>query len=332
MRCTLKKKYLLLTIGLIALSAISAKAQLIAYEGFAYTAGDTLTNASLNGAGDSFGWAAPWGGANIALATNQAGSLTYSDPNGNTLQTDGGKVILGVPGGTATSAQITRSFVLGSLNGTRYSGPTNSPSVYWASFMMQWVGPTTAGSSTNQFVRKGDIVFRGGATTNAPGGGTEFLDIGSPNAGNTIGRTPDVFSMWRGPDAGNGVLNTGLGTTTVPLNNSTFVLVKFVLDGTNGFDTAYMWLNWTNLTIEPDIALASATNNSGNMDGFNNIRLDANGGNAAGTNTVIAFDEFRLGQTFGDVSVVPEPTVVTLATIGGLSVLALVRRRRNFRK
>jgi len=42
---------------------------------------------------------------------------------------------------------------------------------------MQWVGQQTAGSTTNLYVRKGDIAFRSGVTTNN-GGGTELVAAG----------------------------------------------------------------------------------------------------------------------------------------------------------
>src|SRR5262249_49342628 len=138
-----------------------AKAGLLAYEGFNYPAGDSLTNSSAQGSGGSFGWAGRWTGANVPFATNVAASLGYADPLGNVLVTNGGSVVIGVPGGTTTNAQPSRSLSLGSFNGTNYGGLTG-PGTWWASFTMQWIGPVTAGSTTNQYVRKGDLVFRSG--------------------------------------------------------------------------------------------------------------------------------------------------------------------------
>src|SRR5436190_17558022 len=132
MRHTLQDKTIALAFGLLSFaSLVSTRAQLISYDGFNYTPGTDLVSQSIAGPGDSFGWAAPWGGANTPITTNVAGSLGYIDSVGNVLQTDGGRVIIGSPAGTTTSAQLTRSFTLGTLNGTRYSGPTNTPSVYW---------------------------------------------------------------------------------------------------------------------------------------------------------------------------------------------------------
>jgi len=285
----------------------------MAYEGFNYPAGDSLTNSSAQGSGGSFGWSGRWTGANTSFATNSALSLTYTDPLGNTLTTNGGSVIIGIPAGATANAQPSRSFNFGTLTGTTYSGLTG-PGTYWVSFIMQWVGPVTAGSTTNQYVRKGDLAFRTGSTTNASSTGTAIVAVGSPNANNRFGTPIDTWATWSGNDAGAGVNNTGLAASTAPLNAPTFVLMRIDLDGSSAVDTVYTWFNWTNLNSEPVISTANVTNNSVNDDGLNNIRFDANGGNAAGTNTVLAVDEIRLGNLFSDVTpntaiLIPLPTI-----------------------
>jgi hypothetical protein len=293
---------------------LSSPAALLVYEGFDYPAGDNLTNSSANSAGNSFGWAGRWAAANTALATNTAGSLGFDDGHGHSLETDGGKVIVGVPGGTTANAQPSRTFSLGTLNGQVYTGLTNSPGTYWASFLMQWVGPQTEGSTTNLYVRKGDLQFRRGSLTNATSTGFNLFAVGSPNAANRLDTPYDTWATWVGNDSSAGVQNVGLAASTNALDTVTFVVLRIDLDGGAAPDTIYTWFNWTNLTVEPLIALASTTNNSINEDGWNNIRLDANGGNATGTNTVLAFDEFRLGTAFGDVMPVaaaPQPPNIT---------------------
>jgi len=294
----------------------TANAALLAYEGFNYTAGDSLTNSSALGGGGSFGWGGRWTGANVPLATNSPVSLLYIDQAGNVLNTNGGSVVIGAPGGiTGINGQPSRSFDFGGLNaaGTAYLGLTNSPGSYWASFIMQWIGQVTAGSPTNQYVRKGDLVFRAGALTNATSTGTALYSVGSPNANNRIGTPVDTWATWTGNDASGGTQNTGLAASAAPLNTLTFVLVRMDLDGVSGTDTVYTWFNWTNLNVEPPISAAATTNNSVNEDGLNNIRLDANNGNATGTNTVLAFDEFRFGTTFADVT--PHSTNSTPAPV-----------------
>lgn len=321
---------LALAVAVSFIAALSARAQTV-YDGFAYTAGQSITNYfGMGQAGDSYGWTGPWGGANAGNSTNQAGSLTYVDFFGNSLTTDGGKVVIGDLAGMTASSQITRSMALGTPIGTKYTGlgVTNSgtTTTYWVSYLMQWVGQPTAGSATNQYVRKGDLVFRSGSTTNAPGGGAELVAVGSPNANaRAVGSTIDTWSTWKGPDA---TPATGFAWSSLALTNTTFVLMRFDLGGDGAVDTAYTWFNWTNLLVQPNISTASTTNSSANLDGTVNIRIDANGGNAAGTNTVLAFDEFRLGNTFTEVAPVPEPAIFGLAAIGGLALLALRRRQQ----
>jgi hypothetical protein len=280
-----------------------ARAGLMAYEGFNYTNGMSLVDSSTPGGDGSFGWAARWYVISSGFATNQPGSLFYTDTIGSVLLTNGGHVVVGVPGGTTVNSSLSRSLNIGTLNGNIHTGLTNSPGTYWASFIMRWVGPATTGSTTNQYGRKGTLFFRSGALTNSTSTGTALFSAGSPNVGNRLGTPYDTWTTWTGSDATVPAQNTGLAASSTPLNATTFVLMRFDLDGGPGLDTVYTWFNWTNLNIEPPISLASTTNSTANEDGLNNIRIDANGGNAtAGTNTVLAVDEFRLGNTFADVT------------------------------
>src|SRR5262245_42589011 len=115
------KLAILSTIAAGACLASTADAQLMAYEGFAYDPDTSLKNASgltggnSGGGGDSFGWASRWYGANNPIATNAAGSMAYTDLAGNTLLTDGGRVVIGVPAGSTLTSQPSRSLAFGSL-------------------------------------------------------------------------------------------------------------------------------------------------------------------------------------------------------------------------
>jgi hypothetical protein len=296
--------------ALLVCSTNAARAALLAYEGFNYPAGTGLTNASDASAGDSFGWAWRWAGANVPLATNISGSLGYTDPQGNSLATDGGSVIIGNLAGSTINAQPSRSLAIGTLGGSTYSGlPAGT---YWVSFTMQWVGYPSSMSTSNLYWRKGDIVFRSGALTNANSTGTELVAVGRPSA-NQFPFTPiDTWTLWSGGDSG--AAGSGVATTN-PLTSASLILMRLDVDGNGATpDTAYLWVNWTNLTIEPPIATANATNSLVNLTGLNNLRLDANNQSASGTNTVIRFDEFRFGTAFADVTPlasVPQPPSIT---------------------
>ena len=152
--------------ALLPCAPISAKAALLAYEGFAYPPDTSLTNASALSAGDSFGWADPWHASIKSFATNVAGSLGYSDAYGHSLLTEGGSMIAVGPTEPFTgNAQPSRSFSIGTLAGPLtniYSGLSNG--TYWFSFTAQWLGPTNA--SEPLYGRKGDVQFRSGHATN----------------------------------------------------------------------------------------------------------------------------------------------------------------------
>jgi hypothetical protein len=309
---------MLITLVLCATNA--AKATLLVYEGFNY--GSAISNiVSLSAGqggtgGDSFGWAAPWNGNNTSGSTNSATGLSYTDLAGNTLQTDPGSLTIGCPIGNPGNSQPGRAMAIGTTSGTLYSGLSSG--TYWVSFLMQWVGPPTAGSTTNLFVRKGDLTFRSGTsyTTNSSGNsGTATLTVGSPGALNRLGTPYDTWTTWTGGDTANGTQVAGLQASTNLVSTFTFVLMRLDVDGNTATpDTTYIWLNWTNLTVMPNISQATLTNTAANLTGLNDIRLDANGGSAAGTNTVLAFDEFRVGTTFADVTPlasIPQPPTIT---------------------
>jgi len=293
--------------AILLCAPISAKAALLAYEGFDYPAGTSLTNASALSAGDSFGWADPWHASIKSFATNVAGSLGYSDLYGHFLLTDGGSMLAqGPPVPLTGNAQPSRSFTIGSLGGPLtniYSGLSNG--TYWFSFTAQWLGPTNAAAPL--YGRKGDVQFRSGHPTNYTdlGSGTELVVVGRPNASQFNGTPFDTWTLWNGGDNGAATSSVPTAYSLRASNGASFILLRLDMDdSTNTADTTYMWINWTNLAVEPEVSTATATNRV-NLTGINNIRLDANGASTLpeATNYVaVQFDEFRLGTTFADVT------------------------------
>ena len=248
-----------------------ARASLITYEGFNYTAGTTIAG-QTGGSGWGGGWSSTSG---AILGTNVTGNLVYTDVNGQSLITSGGSLVVGNPNGTtATTATPNRL-----LSATLANGTT------WISFLYQRLnfigGPYLRQANLGLFV-----------------GGTEQIDIAGPNTSATVS---NVLSAW---GSGTHNVNAPFQAPTFPLNagSTYFVLVKVVADNTTAADTAYVWFNWTNLNVEPAIATATLVQNEVNLTSVNTFRFQAGNANSTGSNAVFQVDELRVGTAFPDVT------------------------------
>lgn len=320
MRSSNKLVRLSLTPSIAAIVAImsgvivqTARADLLAYEGFNYTEGTGIA-----GQTGGFGWAAGWatGSGNI-YGTNVAGSLGYTDINSKMLATEGGSLLV-------SSVSISSAATPNRTLATFMSGPntysTLSNGTYWISFLAQRVGPSN--SVPPYYSRQANLgLFQTSS---------ERLDVGRPNTNSFTGTPYDTWSLWHA----NGTANNGTAfaqPSAYPLNSpdgASFLLLKVVTDGiTAGNDTAYLWVNWTDLMSEPDISTATLTNTGFvNLDGVNNLRLQANGFSGALTNAFLLVDEIRVGTAFLDVAV-PEPSVLALLGLGALVFIQRLRRK-----
>jgi len=295
-----------------------ARAQLLAYEGFNYTAGLTIGGQS---GGGSFGWSGGWAtGSGPYLGTNALNSLSYQDTFGNYLATSGGSM---VSGSLFTSTASTPNRTL--ANNLSYGTGTTpgAGGTIWISFLAQRIGQPNGSGTPPLWDRQANVALFQGTG--------ERLDIGRPNTNSFTGTPYDTWSLWHA----NGTVNNGTAfaqTTSFPLaspSGASFILMRIDTDATTGNDTSYLWVNWGNLTVAPTLASATLTN-TGMVDlsGVNNIRIQANGFSGLLTNAVIQVDEFRVGQSFFDVSVVPEPSILALCGLGLLAALRLSRRKK----
>lgn len=278
---------LLIGIGLFACALNSAHATLLVYEGFDYP-----TNTTIAGQSGGSLWTNAWAfGSSQGLATNVAGSLGYTDVNGRSLQTSGGSLVVGNPGGsTSTTANPTRTLngnLSAGTNTTAGPGRTN-----WISFLYQRLnfipGP---------YFRQANLgLFEGG---------TERGDVGAPN---TSATNFHQLSLW-----GSGPHNNAMAfqSPAHPITSGScyFILMKIVTDAATNNDTAYVWFNWTNLLVEPSPSTATLTNAEVNFSAVNIVRFQAGNANSSGSNAVFQADELRLGTTFADVT----PSVASLA-------------------
>jgi hypothetical protein len=268
----------------LAPSLLTSHASLLAYEGFDYPNGTTIAGQS-GGAGWTNAWAT---GGGTFMGTNTAGSLSYTDASGHSLQTSGGSLVVGNPAGSSgTHATPNRPL---NINLSGGAGTTAGPGgTIWISFLYQRLNFDLG---TLPYLRQANFgLFQGSS---------EMASIGGPNTSATVS---NVLSVW-GTGSATHVVGSPFQAANYPINNGStyFILVKVVTDNTNTADTAYLWFNWTNLLVEPDISTAAIVENEINLSGVNTLRFQAGNANANGSNAVFQVDELRVGTTFGEVA------------------------------
>lgn len=148
-------------------------------------------------------------------------------------------------------------------------------------------------------------------TATTGGVGISLFNGGSENS---------FYGVAAGNTWGNGG-GSGQFATTATTAAPTFLTFRLNMDA----GISHMWINATPGAIDP--TNATAANGVGGTAftafAFDRIRTGVffGGGNGA-------FDEIRLGTTFGDVAPIPEPSTYALLAIG-LGALVFLRRRRK---
>jgi hypothetical protein len=272
-----------------AITAWPAQSALLAYEGFAdddYTVGATVNGANPGVDGFSGSWIKAGGGDTVV----QAGSLAYS-AGGQDLVTSGNK---------ATSQPAGRMFRRFDVSGTSslanyidadtLSTSANGKPLY-ISMLVQWEGDPT------------DAFY-----------GVEFHD---PSSAEQNSSREFRFDAADGPDEFqldfDGSNNNGLSD----FDQATHLLVLRI-DFASGNDTITYW--WDPVSIGG--AAPTSTGLYSGMDvNFDKIVLSRFAGNGS---TLGVIDEVRLGETYADVTPVPEPGALGLMSLGAL--MALKRR------
>jgi len=331
---TLMKKSLTLlslTAGAALAAAIPARAQIVASEGFNYSAGTQVLG--LGAAGN--GWANVWADKN-ALDTVVSGSLSYSDgshilaTSGNSLQSNGAAS----PGSASSEPERTLSSTIGATA----LANTAMPNTVWMSYL--WQGGNT--SANGSLFRQASVMFlKGASTTSTSPGGTEYMDIGMPNimATNVSTVNPNI-SLWTSSGIAGQTLTSlaPLQSATAANNGATdFILIEMTGTATawgaaGNSETVNVWIDPT-LTQSTPTGSPSISYSGQDLSTINALRFQSGGYNATygtlpGEETV---DEINIGDTPADVepllSPVPEPASISLAALGGLTVLALKRKR-----
>ena len=335
----------------IALSAMlsqqTANATLLAYEGFDYSA--SILDSTKNG---GFGWSQPWqpttGTANVLLPNQQVLStgFTYTDALNNSLVVTGGRAHVtgdgaldGLAGGVGTTTSVTPTRGLAFSRGT--SGATEST---WMSFIALRTGLTqpVVGAPPNDYLygraASAQLFYNSVSSTT---GGSEMFGVGrATQSSETINVANDTWGVLQQGNA-----NATKVSTVNWASGADFMLMR--IDHVGGIgasggvitnaDTIRLWIN-PNLDVAPSDGSADIVLNANDFNPalginrdliFNRFRIFGGGTNATVGYGSMELDEIRIGEGFGDVTpftAVPEPAI---AAFGGLSVLALILRRRR---
>ncbi len=333
---------------------------IIAYEGFNYTVGSQSVGRTgvVPGWNGGIGWAGPWedtapdpndafvnpaSSTDLAVSDILAGSLSYTDSVGHVLVTSGNMLHNSGTNAAATSrpARNLAAFVI--TNGT----------TTWMSFL----GKRTGDISPTGFYDRGAnfSLFN----TNTWGTNTSGRLAFGESSGTATGQSNDTW----------GVVPLGTGSlrrqSSLMFTNLALVVVRIdhhddddpttTTASTNDFDDLYIWLNPTNLAVQPDISLAftnilsTETNATGVPTGidmaFNRVVMFGGNPNASNPGAEWLFDELRIGTTYADVvpftggppanvparwtSIVPSGGGMSLTITGAASASFTVERSFN---
>jgi len=287
----MRRSILLAAVTCLTMFAPAARAQIIAYEGFAYPIG------GLNGQNGGIGFAAGWtvvsGTVNV-----QANSLVPAAPSTALPET-----------GNSLSVTPINDTIFGLANRT-----LSTPVIGTAGTSI-WVSVVMKGAGISGLSAQGALLVTNGSnngfsiTTGATGSGIP------PN-------NPAPNSNWSLGDAGTGAAEA---TTTVSdtLQSLLVARVSFSPAGNPAFDQIDLFVN-PPLTGSPP-ATASASLLVNHAATLSTVGVEY--ASVSGATTSTLSDEIRIGHTFADVTSVPEPSTFFLIGVAGLGGIAWRRRR-----
>lgn len=268
-----------LAAGLLALAAVPANADLIAYEGFKYNPAETLA-AKTGGKGWGLNWSID--GSNSVQGVVRAGSL-----NGNqSIATAGHGATLG--NGSIYARALSTTL-----------GTTGSTTTRWVSLL--FLAKNATGnesrigfySGMNDGKKDPEVIpgenTDGNTTTTSSGNGVaQVINLGRSNAD-----TADTICLYP-TNASTTFSSSGISTPRGTV--AAFLLLRFDLNGSASPDTVSLWVNPVIKSGEAALGAAQATWTTSDLDPINGFRLQA------GSTGAYSADEMRIGTTFADVT------------------------------
>lgn len=280
--------------ALFSLTAIS-HAALLAYEPFTNAPGTAIIGSS-DGSGFSGAWQA---NSSQGVATNTASGLGYTDGDGHVLLTVGGAGFF--QGLTSANNAMQPLRLFNFSRGTNGADGTTT----WISFLVARQGPTG--------ILPGNPYGRGANVDHDfDAGALQKLAVGNSSGvgSNTVALIPLGSAANCRGDA-----NSTFGGAT------NFVVVR-VDHALNGNDSAWLFVNPV-LGVEPATSAAGAVSTNAFDFSFDRLRVFAGGQSSASQPYAeLVLDEYRIGQTYADVTPLATIPVTTALVITNLQLQA----------
>lgn len=273
--------------------ATSASAATLAYEGFDTTQADGTNLPTVQGGDTSFGWGDQWrfNAANTLGITVDSPGLEFGG-----LPTAGKLASSNFDGNSAGQyrRELDASYTVGTGTGERGE--------MWASWLTTWSGngDGTGGNALQWFKLNN--------------GNTEVISAGINNWGGVRGTA--LEDQWRlAPGSASDPQDSFTGVVAEPGEDYQLSLRL----SASGSDTLVEL--FVNSDDDRTLGSALATHTLTGAATFDQVRLQTQH-----TNITAEWDEIRIGESFSDVGLVPEPSSLALLGLGGLFI---ARRRRG---
>jgi hypothetical protein len=299
-------KHLATVMMVLMIAAGAASADLLAYEGFNVSVGDLDGQAtgpsgsyfagteawSVSGDSTVDGWEGQTGGLSYGTLITNGGSARGWRGNGSTYNDSGGADAVLAASSPTTNTDHTELYFSALINGDSILAAN--------SIVVGWDHETATGNDRIhgfEIRGAGDIWSYGGTGTDDDDDSDTGLALAAGDnlivirvTDKTAGGNTDEYDLWLNPD----LSNPGAADYSAPDGFNAGLVVN---NGDFGFDGFFM-----------------------------NETFDNSGTGSNGVEQSVLVDELRIGETFADVTPIPEPATMALLGIGGLGVL--LKRKR----